>query len=108
MCRGRIDQDDTGRGRIGEIFSSFAQASADGIFVHIAYVIGIIPTVLDTTFCEPALPYINFGSEAKRESSLDKLHRLFNRDVRRWRDDQMNVVRHKHKGVELISVFGAV
>ncbi len=108
MCRCTIHLNDAAGRRIGEIFSSLTQTRLNWIFVNIAHVIGIITSIFDTAFCKPALPYINFGSEAKQESSLNKLHCLFNRDFRRWRDDQMNMIRHKHKGVELISVFSAV
>lgn len=63
---------------------------------------------LDAALSESALPDIKFGFEAEGESALDELHDFFDGDIRRWGDEQMNVVGHDDEGVELISTFEAV
>ena len=76
--------------------------------MQIVHVVAIGSGILDPLLCKPFLPYFELGSEAKRKSSLDELHRFFNRDIRRRGDDEMDMIRHKNESMKLISAFPAV
>jgi len=76
--------------------------------MQIVHVVAIGSGILDPLLGKSTLPYFELGSEAKRKSSLDELHCLFNRDIRRRGDDEMDMIRHKSESMKLISAFRAV
>jgi len=76
--------------------------------MQIVHVVAIGAGIFDPLLGKPALPHLELRSETKRKSSLNELHRFFNRDIRRRGDDEMDMIRHKNESMEFISAFCAV
>ena len=61
---------------------------------------------------ESALPDFGFSpnksAERVRVSALDQLDGALNRYVLRRREQQMDVIGHKHEGVQCVTAFAAV
>ena len=51
----------------------------------------------------PDFPAADLNPHSMRVSALDQLHRALQSHVRRWREQQMNVVGHQHKGMHVES-----
>ncbi len=56
----------------------------------------------------PALPNVHFAFQKERESPFDELHGLFQRNIVRRSQKQMNVIGHDDEGVQLKSAFAAL
>ena len=71
-----------------------------------------IPFVANSMIGKPALPDFPLaaddGAKGVRISTLDKLHGVFERDVMRWRQQQVNMFRHHDEGVELKMPFASI
>ena len=64
--------------------------------------------VLHSEFLEAVLPDGHFGFQAKGEASFDVLDGFLDGDVRRGRDEEVQMVGHEDEGMELVAAFGAV
>jgi len=57
---------------------------------------------------KPALPNVALALEAKREATFDELKRLFERNIRSWCQQEMDVIRHDHKCMQCVPTLAAV
>ncbi len=63
--------------------------------------------VTDAVVREAALPDGKFRLRAVREAALDEAHRALQSNAL-WRDEQVNVVRHHNKRVQLVMPFVSI
>lgn len=67
--------------------------------MNVGCVVLIVLRVFDATYRASALPDCALGLEAEGESSFDELHGFLNGNVRRRREEQVNVIGHDDEGV---------
>lgn len=92
----------------GKGFGSLAEVGANGVLVDVIAMRVVVARVFDAAKGETLLPNRHFGFEAEGEASFDELNGLLDGDVRRGREEEMEVVGHQDEGVDLVAVFGAV
>ena len=84
------------------------QVCLDGIFVDVGEVGGVVVLVVDAVVCKASFPNIQFAFQAEGEGSFDELHCFFERGFGLGCYQEMDVIGHDDKGVELNAFFGAL
>ena len=83
-----------------------------GIAMNVILMVREILWVANAMVGESALPDLAFSPkdspEFMRVAALDELDRVFDRHVFRGRQQKMNMFRHQHKGVQLVTVLSFV
>jgi hypothetical protein len=82
--------------------------SANRIGVDVVAMSLVVVRIFDAAERETLFPDGHFGFQAEGEASFDVLHGFLDGDIRRWCDEEMEVVGNEDEGVELIAAFGAV
>jgi len=81
---------------------------ADGVRVNVVAVSCEVGRVFDAALREAVFPDGHFGFEAEGESAFDELHGFLDGDVRRGREEEMDVIGHEDEGVDRVASFGAI
>lgn len=96
-----------GRGK-WKIFWIYSEARAYRVRVDVVTMRVEVGWVFDAAKGEALFPNRHFGFESEGEASFNELHGLFYGDVRRRRDEQMDVVGHESESVDGITASRAV
>jgi hypothetical protein len=81
------------------------EPSTDRILVNVAGMGDVVVDVRDATAVIAAFPYIQFAFEAKRKTSFEVLHYLFERDIWGRSQQEMDMVGHDNERMELETFF---
>lgn len=68
--------------------------------MNVSRVSDVVLEICDATAVIAAFPYVELALKAKREASLDVLHRLFQRNIRGGSQQEMSVVGHDDERVQ--------
>jgi hypothetical protein len=71
-------------------------------------VIVVARRILHAQLRKTVFPYRLFGLKAEGKTPFDELHSLLDGDVRRGGEEEMEVVRHEHESVDLISTLRSI
>lgn len=108
MPRRRIEYEGSVRRRPWEFFTTLAKSRTHGILVDVVAVMVVARRILHAQLFEAVFPDRQFGLKAEGKTSLDELHSLLDGDVRRGGEEEMEVVRHEHESMDLISTLRSI
>ncbi len=57
---------------------------------------------------EPSFPHFSLALQSKRETALDELERLFERNIWSWRQQKMEMVWHNHEGAQFEAILASI
>ena len=69
---------------------------------------GVVVHVSDPPTVVAALPGAKLALQSEGKTSFDKLHHLFQRDIRGRCQEEMDVVRHYNEGVKVKTIFDSL
>ena len=84
------------------------QAGANRVLMNVIEMCLEVAAIFDTTKRETWLPHAQFGFQPEGKSSFHVLHGLFERDVFRRREEQVDVIGHQDEGMKAITAFCAI
>lgn len=108
MPRSRIECEGSVRRRPSEFLSTLAKSRVHGILVDVVPVIVVARRILHAQLRKTVFPYRLFGLKAEGKASFYELHSLFDGDVRRGSQKQMDVVGHEYESMNLIPPLSSI